>query len=264
MSEPYSNNESTHVHTIWRKREREFSRTQKLVGKVTGTPEKKLHKFILKHEIIWNSQWDDKLRLTVPLKDKSPEQTLANLGVLMQDEGLAEYWEIDCITVNLLALVAWYNTVTWGLEFRPSDNHFTRTINNETTVKIMGAITAKKFREFSDRWNEDFRHYYFVKNENGYYPSLCHFISKYKGKYEVNFDNVKETLHIVLPKDEYYHKGLHAQKAIKKELEKAMAKDMPRYWVKDEARHRDIEALFTCEVERHYREEEAREQRRRK
>ncbi|KAF5568778.1 hypothetical protein FPHYL_2584 [Fusarium phyllophilum] len=125
----------------------------------------------------------------------------------------------------------------------------------------MGAMTAEKFREWSDRWNEDFRHYYFVKKNNGYYPSLCQFTSKYKGKYKVNFDNVKETLHILLPKDDYYHKDLNAQKAIRKELERTVAKEMPRYWVKDEARHREMEERFAREVEGHYQKEQAKVQR---
>ncbi|KAF5718165.1 hypothetical protein FGLOB1_1749 [Fusarium globosum] len=126
----------------------------------------------------------------------------------------------------------------------------------------MGAMNAKKFREWSDRWNEDFRHYYYIKRANGYYPSLLQFTSKYKGKYEVNFDNVKETLHIILPKDDYYHKDVSAQKAIRKQLEKAIAKEMPRYWVKDDARHREKEDRFAREVEEHYQEEEAKVPRR--
>ncbi|KAF4477187.1 hypothetical protein FAGAP_12467 [Fusarium agapanthi] len=93
MSEPTSIAEPTHIHTIWRKRERELSRTQKIFGKIRATPEKKLYNFIMKHEICWTSQWEDKLRLTMPLGDKSPEETLANLGALMQDEGMDEYWE---------------------------------------------------------------------------------------------------------------------------------------------------------------------------
>ncbi|EWG54071.1 hypothetical protein FVEG_12369 [Fusarium verticillioides 7600] len=125
----------------------------------------------------------------------------------------------------------------------------------------MGAMTAKKFREWSERWNEDFRHYYFVKQNNGYYSSLCQFASKYKGKYEVNFDNVKETLLIVLPKDDYYHKDVNTQKAIRNELERAISKEMPRYWMKDEAKHREMEDHFTREVEEHYQEEEAEVQR---
>ncbi|KAF4477188.1 hypothetical protein FAGAP_12468 [Fusarium agapanthi] len=87
----------------------------------------------------------------------------------------------------------------------------------------MGVMTSKKFREWSDRWSENFRHYYFVKKEIGYFPSLCHFTSKYKGKYEVIFDDMTETPHIVLPKDDYYHEELSAQKAIRKELERVMA-----------------------------------------
>ncbi|KAF5594135.1 uncharacterized protein FSUBG_9557 [Fusarium subglutinans] len=124
----------------------------------------------------------------------------------------------------------------------------------------MGAMTATKFREWCDKWKENFRHYHFVKNADGYSSSLFDFTCKYKGKYKVIFDKVTDTLHIVLPKDDYYHRGLNAQKAIRKELERAMAKGMPRYWVKDEARHRDIEARFTREVEAHYEEEEAKEQ----
>ncbi|KAF5686328.1 hypothetical protein FDENT_5849 [Fusarium denticulatum] len=126
----------------------------------------------------------------------------------------------------------------------------------------MGAMTAQKFREWSDRWNEDFRHYYFVKKHNGYYPSLCQFASKHKGKYEVKFVNVQETLLILLPKDDYYHKDVNVQESIKKQLERAIAKDMPRYWVKDEARHREMEERFAREVEGHYQEEEAKIQRR--
>ncbi|PNP76603.1 hypothetical protein FNYG_10022 [Fusarium nygamai] len=95
MSEPTSITRPTHIHTIWRKRERKLSKTQKLIGIVTATPEKKLYEFIMKHEVHWNSQWDDKkkLRLTVPLGGKSPEETLADLGDQMQREGMDKYWE---------------------------------------------------------------------------------------------------------------------------------------------------------------------------
>ncbi|KAF5534575.1 hypothetical protein FNAPI_12313 [Fusarium napiforme] len=125
----------------------------------------------------------------------------------------------------------------------------------------MGAMTANKFREWSDRWNEDFRHYYFVKKSNGYYPSLCQFASKNQGKYEVKFDNVKENLLILLPKDAYYHKDVNARKSIIMELERAIAKEMPRYWVKDEAKYREMEESFAREVAGHYQEEEDKVQR---
>ncbi|EXA36881.1 hypothetical protein FOVG_12764 [Fusarium oxysporum f. sp. pisi HDV247] len=125
----------------------------------------------------------------------------------------------------------------------------------------MGATTAKKLQEWSEWWNEDFRHYYYAKMKNGYLPSLCRFTSKYAGKYEVDFDNVKETLHIILPKDDYYHKGLNAQKAIRRELEAAMTKYMPGYWVKDEARHRERDDHFSKSVEEHYQKQEAKVQR---
>ncbi|KAH7466743.1 hypothetical protein FOMA001_g16064 [Fusarium oxysporum f. sp. matthiolae] len=121
----------------------------------------------------------------------------------------------------------------------------------------MGATTAKKLREWSEWWNEDFRHYYYAKMKNGYLPSLCSFTSKYAGKYEVDFDNVKETLHIILPKDDYYHKGVYAQRAIRRELEAAMTKHMPGYWVKDEARHGERDEHFSKSVEEHYQEQEA-------
>ncbi|SCV51808.1 uncharacterized protein FFB14_12233 [Fusarium fujikuroi] len=93
MSEPTSITVPTHIHTIWRKRENELSTAEKLVGIVKPSPEKKLEKFITKHKIYWNSQWDNKLRLTVPLGDKSPEEILANLEALMQDDGMNQYWE---------------------------------------------------------------------------------------------------------------------------------------------------------------------------
>ncbi|KAF5697530.1 hypothetical protein FMUND_15387 [Fusarium mundagurra] len=95
MSEPTSIARPTHIHTIWRKRERNLNTAQKLIGKVTANPEKKLYEFIMKHEIHWNSQWDEKkmLRLTVQLGDKSPEETLANLGDRMQRAGMDKYWE---------------------------------------------------------------------------------------------------------------------------------------------------------------------------
>ncbi|CVK85765.1 uncharacterized protein FMAN_06697 [Fusarium mangiferae] len=93
MSEPTSITGPTHTHTIWRKREKKLSMTQKLVSRVTTSPEEKLKKFIMKHEIYWSNQWDNKLRLTVPLDGKSPEETLANIGALMQDEGINQYWE---------------------------------------------------------------------------------------------------------------------------------------------------------------------------
>ena len=93
MSQPTSITGPTYTHTIWRKRENELSTAEKLVGIVKPSPEKKLEKFITKHKIYWNSQWDNKLRLTVPLGDKSPEETLANLGALMQDDGMNQYWE---------------------------------------------------------------------------------------------------------------------------------------------------------------------------
>ncbi|KAF5568779.1 hypothetical protein FPHYL_2585 [Fusarium phyllophilum] len=96
MSEPTSITRPTHIHTIWRKRERKLSTTRKLIGKVTGNPEKKLYEFIIKHEIHWNSQWDEKkrLRLTIQMgNDKSPEETVADFCALIQDEGLDKYWE---------------------------------------------------------------------------------------------------------------------------------------------------------------------------
>jgi hypothetical protein len=37
--------------------------------------------------------WDNKLRLTVPLGNKIPEKALADLGALMEIEGLDKYWE---------------------------------------------------------------------------------------------------------------------------------------------------------------------------
>ncbi|KAF5594136.1 uncharacterized protein FSUBG_9558 [Fusarium subglutinans] len=91
MSEPTPITEPTHTHTIWRKRE--LSRTQKLIGKVKGTPEKNTNNFIIKHGICWARQWEDRLRLTMPLGDKSPEETLADLGALMQDDGINQYWK---------------------------------------------------------------------------------------------------------------------------------------------------------------------------
>ncbi|CVK85282.1 uncharacterized protein FPRN_06841 [Fusarium proliferatum] len=93
MSEPTSITVPTHTHTIWRKREKKLGITQKLIGIVTTNPEEKLNKFTIKHKIYWSSQWDNKLRLTVPLGDKSPEETLANLGALMKDEGMDQYWD---------------------------------------------------------------------------------------------------------------------------------------------------------------------------
>ncbi|KAF5614480.1 uncharacterized protein FTJAE_13749 [Fusarium tjaetaba] len=95
MSEPTSISGPTHIHTVWRKREKELSTAQRLIGMVTPSPEKQLQEFIIKHEIHWNSRWDKdkKLRLTVPLGGKSPEETLANLGYQMQREGLNKYWE---------------------------------------------------------------------------------------------------------------------------------------------------------------------------
>lgn len=93
MSQPTSITGPTHTHTIWRKREKKLSITQKLVGIVTTNPEEKLNKFTIQHKIYWSSQWDNKLRLTVPLGDKSPEETLENLGALMKDEGMDQYWE---------------------------------------------------------------------------------------------------------------------------------------------------------------------------
>jgi hypothetical protein len=80
----------------------------------------------------------------------------------------------------------------------------------------MGATTAKKLREWSEWWNEDFRHYYYVKKKDGYEASLCRFTYKYKGKYEVHFDKENETLHIVLHEDDYYHKDVNAQKRNRK------------------------------------------------
>ncbi|KAI1035639.1 hypothetical protein LB504_006121 [Fusarium proliferatum] len=64
MSEPTSITGPTHTHTIWRKREKKLSMTQKLVSRVTTSPEEKLNKFIMKHKIYWSNQWDNKLRLT--------------------------------------------------------------------------------------------------------------------------------------------------------------------------------------------------------
>ncbi|KAF5239341.1 hypothetical protein FANTH_10000 [Fusarium anthophilum] len=58
-----------------------------------STPEKNTKDFIIKHKICWNRQWEDKLRLTMPLKGKSPEETLADLVALMQDEGMDQYWK---------------------------------------------------------------------------------------------------------------------------------------------------------------------------
>ncbi|KAF5603273.1 hypothetical protein FPCIR_1469 [Fusarium pseudocircinatum] len=289
---------------------------------MSANPEKKLYDFFMKHEILWSSQWDKgrKLRLTVPLGDKNPEETLANLGNQMQREGMDKYWEyvtqahtddpnnvdptlykndqdlqkealanklrfeakdqrlpvlpVICAcespeicgsddsscTYVILRIPPGLNIT--ALYVRSINNRVTRTHLQQTTANTMGAMTAKKFREWSDRWNEDFRHHYFVKKNNGYYPSLCQFASKYKRKFEVKFDNVKETLLILLPKDDYYHKDVNAQRSIKNELERAMAKEMPHYWVKDEARHREMEESFAREVEGHYQGEEANTQRR--
>ncbi|KAG5792391.1 hypothetical protein H9Q69_008548 [Fusarium xylarioides] len=92
MSNPTSITGPTHIHTIWR--EKELSTTRNVISKVMGTPEKKLNEFIIKHKIYWNSQWDDKLRLTIEMRgDKSPEETVANFCALMQREGLNKYWE---------------------------------------------------------------------------------------------------------------------------------------------------------------------------
>ncbi|KAF5576355.1 hypothetical protein FPANT_10965 [Fusarium pseudoanthophilum] len=92
MSEPTSVTRPTHIHTVWRKRK--LSTARNVFSKVTGNPEKKLDKLIMKHKIYWNSKWDDKLRLTIELpSNKSPEETVAEFCALMQDEGLDKYWE---------------------------------------------------------------------------------------------------------------------------------------------------------------------------
>ncbi|KAK7574738.1 hypothetical protein V3481_016711 [Fusarium oxysporum f. sp. vasinfectum] len=66
---------------------------QKLVGLFIPKADIKLFKFVVKHKLYHMDYWDDKLRLTVPLGNKIPEKALADLGALMEIEGLDKYWE---------------------------------------------------------------------------------------------------------------------------------------------------------------------------
>ncbi|KAF4951338.1 hypothetical protein FGADI_7536 [Fusarium gaditjirri] len=91
MSQPTSVTKPIYTHTIWR--QKPLGTVQRLVSTVITVPENKLQRLVKKYKICFAHRWDDKLRLTISLGNKSSEEALSDLGALLEDEGLDKYWE---------------------------------------------------------------------------------------------------------------------------------------------------------------------------
>ncbi|KAF4477186.1 hypothetical protein FAGAP_12466 [Fusarium agapanthi] len=91
MSQPDSATKPMHIHTIWGRRP--MSKVQRLVALLIPWAETKLLNFVRKYELHHRDFWDDGLRLTVPLGNKTPLKALADLAALMEIEGLDKDWE---------------------------------------------------------------------------------------------------------------------------------------------------------------------------
>ncbi|KAF5658766.1 hypothetical protein FCIRC_12738 [Fusarium circinatum] len=91
MSQPDSPAKPMYLHTTWGRRP--MNTMQRLLALLIPWAETKLLNFIKKYEVRYRDFWDDGLRLTVPLGNKTPLRALADLATLMEIEGLDKDWE---------------------------------------------------------------------------------------------------------------------------------------------------------------------------
>nr|RBQ90725.1 hypothetical protein FVER53263_21097 [Fusarium verticillioides] len=90
MSQPPTA-KSTHIHTIWGRRP--MSRIKNLIALFVPMAEFQLQEFIEKHKLRHIGVWDDGLRLTIPLDNKTPQKALTDLTALMEIGRLDKYYE---------------------------------------------------------------------------------------------------------------------------------------------------------------------------
>ncbi|EWG54072.1 hypothetical protein FVEG_12370 [Fusarium verticillioides 7600] len=90
MSQPPTA-KSTHIHTIWGRRP--MSTIKNRIALFVPMAEFQLQEFIEKHKLRHIGVWDDGLRLTIPLDNKTPQKALADLTALMEIGRLDKYYE---------------------------------------------------------------------------------------------------------------------------------------------------------------------------
>ncbi|SCO42528.1 uncharacterized protein FFNC_08571 [Fusarium fujikuroi] len=91
MSQRVSTTRLMHIHTIWDRRR--VSKMQRLLAPFIPSAEDKLHDFVEEHKLYHWRSWDDGLRLTIPLDNKTPHKALVDLATLMEIGGLDKDWE---------------------------------------------------------------------------------------------------------------------------------------------------------------------------
>ncbi|KAI1047636.1 hypothetical protein LB505_012629 [Fusarium chuoi] len=91
MSQRVSATRPMHIHTIWDRRP--GSKMQRLLALFTPSAEDKLHDFVEERKLYHWRSWDDGLRLTIPLDNKTPHKAIGDLAILMEIGGLDKDWE---------------------------------------------------------------------------------------------------------------------------------------------------------------------------